>query len=111
MVATAGAGPFPIPYRKLNRENMVEAIHFLLKPTTMAAAAKIAAQMQCETGVKNAADSFHRNLPLKALECDILPSEVACWLYKKGGRQIKLSEKAASILLAKKLVDAKHFSL
>ena len=72
MVAAAGAGPEPIPQKQLNAQNLSEAIQFCLTSEAATAAAKIAIRMKRESGVTTAVRSFHANLPLESLRCDIL---------------------------------------
>ncbi|KAJ7740943.1 sterol glucosyltransferase [Mycena maculata] len=104
MVAAAGAGPKPIPHKSLDARNLAEAITFCLTPEAAAAARTIAQKMQSESGVKTAVDSFHANLPLERLKCDILPNRPAAWAIKKGKGKIRLSKLAAEIL-----VQSGHF--
>jgi hypothetical protein len=73
MVAGAGAGPMPIPQRDITAESLSQAIRFCLSPEAASAAAVIAQKMQSERGVEAAVMSFHRNLPIKDMSCDVLP--------------------------------------
>ncbi|RBR07234.1 uncharacterized protein FIESC28_10733 [Fusarium coffeatum] len=108
MVANAGAGPHPIPHARLNVMNLSEAIGYCLSQKASDAARAIADRMAGETGVRAAVQSFHKQLPLERMLCDLLPSEPAVWLYTKSKRPIKLSRTAAEILLSTKTIDAKH---
>lgn len=101
MVAAAGAGPSPIPQKQLNAANLAEAIRFCLRPEVSAAAQKMAAQMRSEAGVRRAVASFHANLPLERMRCDVLPRLAASWSLKTShGRKVKLSKEAAQVLAA-----------
>lgn len=112
MVAAAGAGPKPIPCKALDSAKLTAAIRKCLAPETASAAGSIAARMKDERGVKEAVDSFHRNLPLGAMSCDLLERQNAVWLWRrKNGRTLKLSDRAAFILLTHKKIDAKHLEL
>ena len=108
MVATVGAGPLPIPYKVLSSDKLAEAINFCLTPEAFGAAQRIAVKMRLESGVKTAVDSFHRNLPLDRLKCDILPDQPAAWIYKKSKWPIKLSRIAAQVLIHHLKVDWKN---
>lgn len=99
MVASAGAGPKPIPHASLSTENLAEAIKFCLTPEAATAAQKIAVKMQAESGVAEAVKSFHRNLPLNRMRCEILSDQVAVWEYKKGKRSLKLSKAVVQTLI------------
>jgi hypothetical protein len=92
MVASAGAGPKPINHKTLTSDNLAEAIRVCLSPEALTAAGKIAQKMRVEDGVREAVASFHHNLPVHALTCDLVPGEVACWYYKKGKKEVKLSD-------------------
>ena len=105
MVATAGAGPSPIHHKSLTSQNLADALTFCLLPTTLEAAQEISATMATEHGVEAAAHSFHANLPLDMLQCDILPDQPATWMYKKA--PIKLSKLAAQILLEQSVIEPK----
>ena len=102
MIAAAGAGPSPIPFKALDARNLADAISFCLTPSACHAAARISQMIATETGVQSAVASFHRNLPHAALSCDVLPNTPAVWTYKapKASRKvIKLSKVAAETLI------------
>jgi hypothetical protein len=99
MVAAAGAGPKPIPYKELSLQRLVDAIKFCLTPAAASAARTIADKMKSESGVKTAVASFHANLPLARLKCDILPDRPATWTLRKGRRKLRLSKLAAEVLV------------
>lgn len=99
MVANAGAGPRPIPHASLSTENLSAAIQFCLTPEAASAAQGIAVKMQAESGVTEAVKSFHRNLPLDRMCCEILGDQVAVWNYKKGKQSLKLSKAVVQTLI------------
>jgi hypothetical protein len=116
MIATAGAGPLPLHHKSLNQDNLTQAIQYCLTPAAMSAAAEISERMRQESGVQRAVQSFHTNLPVDALRCDILPDQAAVWQYssksKKGPKNtMKLSEEAAFILVEHKKIDPKCLKL
>ncbi|KAL2879338.1 hypothetical protein SGCOL_005466 [Colletotrichum sp. CLE4] len=111
MVAIAGAGPKPIPHKQLNAQNLADAIRFCLTPEAAAAAGELAAKMKTESGVATAAKSFHANLPLDMLQCDIFPNQPAVWEFKRGKKHVKLSKQAAGILLDHLKIGQKNMSL
>lgn len=113
MVAAAGAGPKPIPHKALNGRNLAEAIRFCLTPEAKESAQMISEKMRTERGVKTAVDSFHRNLPLVRLPCDIQPHRPAVWLYRTSAtkRPIKLSDVAAETLIRQNRIERKHLKL
>ncbi|KAI7205553.1 hypothetical protein D0869_01373 [Hortaea werneckii] len=99
MVATAGAGPSPIPHRQLNAQNLAEAIDFCRSDAAQTAAANIATQIQREDGVEAAVQFFHANLPLDALRCDILSNQPAALSLRVGGQMAKISKKAVAVIV------------
>lgn len=111
MVAAAGAGPKPIPYKSLSSQNLAEAISFCLTPEAATAAEKISAKMRTESGVKAAVKSFHTNLPLEKLQCDFLPAQPAAWTCKVGKKTVKMSKMAAWILSEHTKTDRKNLKL
>lgn len=111
MVAASGAGPLPIPHKQLNVDNLAEAIQYCLTSEAASAAAEISHRMRRENGVVTAVRSFHANLPLESLQCDILHNQPAVWLFKRGSKQIRLSKAAAGVLFQHLKVDHKKLTM
>ncbi|KAH6889706.1 hypothetical protein B0T10DRAFT_39116 [Thelonectria olida] len=111
MVAESGAGPRPIPQKELDVQNLAEAIRFCLTPEAAYAAGELAARMKRENGVVTAVKSFHANLPLENLRCDILEDQPAVWTCRRGKKQIKLSKLAASVLFQHLKIDQKRIHI
>jgi sterol 3beta-glucosyltransferase len=105
MVHAAGAGPRPIDHKSLDVESLSQAIEVLLAPETVLAAERISEKMRHENGVKEAVKSFHRNLPFQQMNCDLVSRQPATWCWKKGKRTLKLSHRAASILVEHKKIE------
>jgi hypothetical protein len=99
MVAAAGAGPKPIPQKRLSSENLAQAIEFCLDEAASTAATAVSRKMQSEFGVQQAVESFHANLPLSQLRCHILKDQPAAWSYGTGDKEVHLSKLAAHILV------------
>ena len=111
MVAAAGAGPAPIHSTSINSQNLAEAIQFCLRPDAIRAAKEISTRMQTESGVKAAVRSFHANLPLATLQCDLVPDQPASWVYKEGQTWCKISNLAANILVEASKISPKRLRL
>lgn len=111
MIATAGVGPHPIAYKELTSHNLAEAIKFCLLPSASSAAQDVAQQLAIEKGVKTAANSFHKNLPLERMACDILSNFPAVWKYSKGNVECKLSTVAAEILINYRKIERKDLKM
>ncbi|KAF5672275.1 putative sterol glucosyltransferase [Fusarium heterosporum] len=99
MVHAGGAGPAPIPFKSLDAHNLADAIKFCLTPEASTSALQISNKMSKEAGVRRAVASFHANLPLERMRCDILPNMAAVWSYQHKGKQTKLSRVAAEMLV------------
>ncbi|CAG8902486.1 unnamed protein product [Penicillium egyptiacum] len=112
MVAASGAGPKPIPYREVNADNLAEAIGFCLQHSALAAAQDMAFKMRSESGVQAAVASFHRQLPLEKMKCQILPDQPVVWEFQKSfSKPIYLSNIAAQILSENQQIDPRHLHL
>ncbi|KAJ6134768.1 hypothetical protein N7523_001090 [Penicillium sp. IBT 18751x] len=79
VVARAGAGPAPIPYRQLTAAKLTDAIMTALKPLIQGKAEHIRDKMQYESGVRDGVRSFHRHLDLRITQCAICPTRPAVW--------------------------------
>ena len=110
MISKAGAGPTPVPYKKLTAELLAEGIRFCLTDEAKSEAQKIARSIDYEgDGAENAVQSFHSHLCLEgegSMRCVILPDRVAVWNVKKTS--IKLSALAADIIVDEGLMNWKN---
>ena len=97
MVAKAGAGPQPIPYKQLTADGLAKAILEALKPTALQKAQALGAKITSEAGSEAGAVSFHRRLDVDNLRCALAPSRVAVWRVKRTS--IRLSAFAATVLI------------
>ncbi|KAL2814363.1 hypothetical protein BDW59DRAFT_177966 [Aspergillus cavernicola] len=102
IVARAGAGPEPIPYKVLTTEKLATAIYKALQNDTLKKASEIGEDMRAEEGVQNAVCSFYRHLKVESLRCSICPNRPAVWWVKR--LHIKLSAFAAAVLVETGLV-------
>jgi hypothetical protein len=107
MVAAAGAGPAPINHKALTAQRLADAIRFYLSLDSQRAAASIAARMGSEDGVSNAAASFYRHIPWEAMQCDLLPYETAKWSLTVHKKELKLSQRAMTILSHRTIIEVK----
>ena len=109
MVARAGAGPKPIPHKKLTAERLVEAINFCLEPETLERAKELASKIAEERGTDMGAQSFHQYLEVDRLRCTLSPSRSASWRIRRT--QVKLSAFAACTLENANLLDFQDLKL
>jgi hypothetical protein len=97
MVAKQRCGPEPIPFKKLNVRNLVDAILFALQEDIAANCERLSVRMKRENGVRLGVDSFHRHLPVKSMACEIVPNLVAAYYIKDSNVQV--SRFVAEVLL------------
>ncbi|CAJ2510264.1 Uu.00g061640.m01.CDS01 [Anthostomella pinea] len=113
MVANAGAGPDPVPYKQLNAERLAESIKYCLTDEALEAAQEIARSIEAEgDGAKNAVRAFHRSLTLsgeKSMRCSILDDRVAVWTVKNTS--LKLSALAADVAVDRGYISWRRLRL
>ncbi|KAL2020724.1 hypothetical protein VTK56DRAFT_8024 [Thermocarpiscus australiensis] len=97
MVAKAGAGPAPIPHKKLTAENLAAAIQEALRPETKTRARELGEKIKGERGADVGAKSFHQFLNTDNMRCSLAPSRVAVWRVRRT--KIRLSALAAAVLV------------
>jgi hypothetical protein len=113
-VRSAGAGPAPIPFKKLSAELLASAFLYVSSDTAREAAAELGKGIEAEHGEERGVESFHRNMPLIKMRwvhsgsdeeveadrgrCDVDPSRAAVWYHEKSG--MRLSSRAAGVLVA-----------
>ncbi|KAL2429980.1 Sterol 3-beta-glucosyltransferase UGT80B1 [Exophiala dermatitidis] len=109
MVARAGAGPDPIPYKQLTADKLVNAIDFCLKPESRERAKEFASKIAAERGSDMGAQSFHQHLEADRLRCTLAPSRSAAWRVKRT--RVRLSAFAACTLANANLLDFRDLKL
>jgi UDP:flavonoid glycosyltransferase YjiC (YdhE family) len=97
MVARAGAGPEPIPYKKLTTAKLAEAIRTVMKPETQERARELGNKIREEKGTDVGAQCFHKHLDVENLRCSIVPSRTAVWRVRRS--KTRLSALAAATLV------------
>ncbi|KAJ4316704.1 hypothetical protein N0V94_005317 [Neodidymelliopsis sp. IMI 364377] len=96
MVARAGAGPDPIPYKDLTAEKLAESINKALEPQSLERAQELCNKIKQENGSQTGAQAFHQMLGYDDLRCAVVINRPAVWRVKRT--QVKLSAKAATVL-------------
>lgn len=101
MVASAGAGPEPVPYKLLDADKLADGIKYCLTEDARQAAGTIAASIERDgDGAQNAVSAFHSHLKLEgheSMRCSILRDRIAAWRLKDT--HVRLSPLAADILV------------
>jgi hypothetical protein len=103
MVARAGAGPNPIPHKKLTANKLANAINVCLRPESLERAKDLASKIATERGSDMGAQSFHQYLEADRLRCTLVPSLAAVWPIKRT--KVRLSTFAACTLANANLLD------
>lgn len=114
MVARAGAGPSPIPYKNLTADGLAEAIDMALKPETLERAKELGERIREEKGCEAGAASFHAMLDVPRMRCMMAPERVAVWQVSTKGHKnedIRLSAFAAAILGDEGILDLNQLKL
>ncbi|KAH6643103.1 hypothetical protein C7974DRAFT_117153 [Boeremia exigua] len=109
MVARAGAGPDPIPYKDLTAEKLAQSINNALEPQSLERAQELCNKIKQENGSQSGAQSFHQMLNYDDLRCAVVPNRPAVWRVKRT--QVKLSAKAATVLAQEGEIDFKELKL
>ncbi|KAF2623002.1 glycosyltransferase family 1 protein [Macroventuria anomochaeta] len=109
MVARAGAGPDPVPYKDLTAEKLAESINKALEPQSLERAQELCNKIKQENGSQSGAQSFHQMLNYDDLRCGVIPNRPAVWRVKRT--QVKLSAKAATVLAQEGEIDFKELKL
>ncbi|KAI8962389.1 glycosyltransferase family 1 protein [Daldinia sp. FL1419] len=113
MLSNAGAGPTPVPYKKLSAERLAAGIKTCLTDEVLQAAQKISRNIELEgDGAENAVRAFHKNLIAPeegSMRCSILDDRVAVWRVKQTS--IKLSALAAYIAVSRGLISWRRLRL
>lgn len=103
MVARAGAGPPPIPFKQLTADKLSAALIEALKPATLEKAKELGDRIREEKGSEVGGKSFHDHLKVDELRCALAPSRVAVWRVKRTNT--RLSALAATVLANEGLLD------
>jgi hypothetical protein len=109
MIARAGAGPRPLPFKTLTATSLATAITAALDRNVSANARRLGAKIANEKGSETAAKSFHDRLPLGTMGCSVIPRRAAVWQLRKS--EIQLSALAATVLRKEGLVAFKQLEL
>jgi hypothetical protein len=77
IVAKAGAGPEPIPIRRLDTESLTAAFDACRRPQIRERASELGAHLRAADGVELAVQSIERHLPAPAMCCSRDPDHLA----------------------------------
>ncbi|KAF1362686.1 UDP-Glycosyltransferase/glycogen phosphorylase [Lizonia empirigonia] len=109
MIAKAGAGPVPVPFKQMTSQSLAESITFAFKDEVQAAVHKMAESITEEDGSGGTVRDFEQRLEIDRMRCHLCPERLAIWRDKQTGAH--LSGLAACVLAEQRLLDPKHLRL
>ena len=109
MIARSGAGAPPIPGKRLNTKELIEAFKIVHQADRREAAERLSQAFQHENGCRTAVQSFHRNLLLSKVRSDLEPTFAAC--YRLADYNLQISRPVAQALVAAGLIEESQLSL
>jgi hypothetical protein len=109
MIARAGAGPKPIPFRELKSFKLATAIESALSPIIQRNAQELGRRIEGEQGAEMSALTFHQQLDVDRLRCSLDPSRNAVWKIRRSN--IRLSTFSATVLIDAGLLRFKDLNL
>ncbi len=109
MVWRSGAGAPPIPGKRLNVNELIEAFKIVHHADTREAAEKLRIAFEHENGCDTAVQFFHRNLPLKKMRSDLEPSFAAC--YRLEDYDLQISRPVAQVLVTAGVINESQLTL
>ncbi|KAF1915267.1 hypothetical protein BDU57DRAFT_518153 [Ampelomyces quisqualis] len=109
MIAKAGAGPKPVPFKQMTAESLAASIRFALTEEVGVAVKEMASRIAEEDGAAETVRDFEQSLCLDDMRCDVCPDRLAVWEDKETGTY--LSGLAASVLSEQKMIYPKQLRL
>ena len=109
MIARAGAGPLPIPFKTLTASNLADAISSALQPKIVEEAKVLGSKISHEQGSEMGARCFHDRLPGGIMACSVTPHRAIAWKVRKS--DVKLSALAATVLRKEGHLDFQKLKL
>ncbi|KAJ0158743.1 Sterol 3-beta-glucosyltransferase UGT80B1, partial [Colletotrichum tanaceti] len=88
MVARAGAGPAPVPFKDMTAETLAASIAFALRPEVRVAVQRMAQRIAEEDGAGDTARDVQERLALDTMRCDICPERLATWTHRRTGAHL-----------------------
>lgn len=109
MVANAGAGPKPVPFKQMTAESLAESIKFALREEVTVAVKEMAAQIGEEDGAGDTVHDIEEALDIDSMRCSIMPEKLAVWVDKHTG--MHLSGLAVCVLASQHLIHPSRLRL
>ncbi|OBT99139.1 hypothetical protein VE01_02267 [Pseudogymnoascus verrucosus] len=109
MIERAGAGPAPVPYKKLTADALAAGILKAIEPGTVENAKKLSEALLKDQGAITGAKSFHNMLDLDNQRCLVCPKRVAVARVRRTN--IRLSALATIVLGDEGLLKASDLKM
>ncbi|KAL3419219.1 glycosyltransferase family 28 domain-containing protein [Phlyctema vagabunda] len=110
MIYKAGAGPEPVPFKKMTEDTLASSIQQALGPGIQTAAEKMGETIRSEKpGALEAAKSFQSAINLDSMRCYLAPDKLAVWRIKNTN--LPLSGLAVGLLIENKHVQIGEIKL
>lgn len=109
MIHKAGAGPEPVPFKKMTEDSLYNSIMTALGPEIQKNVKIMSEKIAGENGAETAAATFNSTVNIESMRCLLSPDRLAVWRLK--GTDIRLSSVAASLLVDEGFVDISQFKL
>jgi len=109
MIHKAGAGPEPVPFKKMTEESLADSITTALGAEIQNNVKIMSEKISGEHGAEDAAASFHSTVNMDTMRCLLSPDRVALWRVRNTN--LRLSNLAASVLLDHGLLDLTQMKL
>ncbi|KAF2681820.1 glycosyltransferase family 1 protein [Lentithecium fluviatile CBS 122367] len=88
MIARAGAGPTPVPFKQMTADTLANSITIALKPEVQIAVQKMAQNIACEDGAGDTAKDIQEDLSSNDLACDICAERLGLWRHRGSGAHL-----------------------
>ena len=109
MIARVGAGPEPIPFKKLTAVRLAAAIGHALGYSVQRRSRSLRDLVNQEDGVQAGVRSFYQQLDLSLLKCSFSPMIAATWRVRKT--EIRLGSTGCALLMDMGLLDLDRLEL
>lgn len=104
MIARAGAGPTPIPFKEMTSETLRASIEFALRPEVQTAVQEMADRIAIENGAADTTADFQSRHNIGEMRCDLCPDRLASWKHRRTGAQ--LSTFAVGCLISNEIIES-----
>ncbi|CAF4389652.1 unnamed protein product, partial [Adineta steineri] len=108
IVEKCGAGPTPLPGKRITAKKLAEALTAAHEPAVQVAAERISKAISDEDGCATALRMFHTHLPLSRMQSDLESTFVAC--YRIDEYDLQVSRPVAQVLIATGALYESRFS-